>query len=157
MYNTTHENYLNSLTVQQNWVCDQVQWPAKLYSRKRTWNPCFQPSFYICDNWNNNNKIFLVLAFPKCGLSFFAVDTRDIKNFVQILIYFLKQTLSKYEQKCCRLFQRSKITFTSCFVVYPVCYCAILVPKETAAILRVALTCLLHLSRSTEKKKNNIY
>ncbi|XP_023349584.1 solute carrier family 22 member 15 [Eurytemora carolleeae] len=23
VYNTTHENYLNSLTVQQNWVCDQ--------------------------------------------------------------------------------------------------------------------------------------
>ncbi len=77
--------------------------------------------FYMCDNWNNNNKIFLSWHFQNVVCHFFSVETRDIKNFVQILIYFIKQTLSKYEQKCCKLFQRSKMTFTSCFVVYPVC------------------------------------
>ena len=38
------------------------------------------------------------------------------------------------------------MTFTSCFVVYPVCLCAILVSKETASVQRpFSLKCLIQL------------
>ena len=47
----------------------------------------------------NIHKICLVLVFPKCDLPCCAVNiTGDTKNFVQILIYYIKPQLSNSEQ-----------------------------------------------------------
>ena len=44
------------------------------------------------DSWCNNFKMFIVLAYQNCRLSFFRAFNiiRDIKNFVQILILLNK-------------------------------------------------------------------
>ena len=74
--------------------------PTKHDNSKTTWKSSFILEF-ICDiysstyfnmhdSWNNNQKILLVLAFPKCGLPFLCChiigDMQDIRsdfNFVK--------------------------------------------------------------------------